>query len=140
MAAASKSSRRLKTMRPILEEEFHHDGRGPELQRVIWGRSTPLAFEYFNPEDEYTDDEIKHIRLVDVGAFASAGEEVHGGMVTTPGSKAAIHDCGQSDWLRSFNPQHLASCSHFQIMFYDEIFDVICREILPGAGTYPDET
>ncbi|VAX07565.1 hypothetical protein MNBD_GAMMA26-392, partial [hydrothermal vent metagenome] len=21
----------------ILEKEFHHEGRGPELQKVIWG-------------------------------------------------------------------------------------------------------
>lgn len=123
-------------MRPILEAEFHHDGRGPELQRVVWGPSSPLAFEYFNPEDEYTDANLRHLRLVQVEAFASAGEEVHGGIVTTPGSKAAIHDLGRSVWLQSFKPRHVARCSHFQIMFYDDIFDVICSEILPGFGAF----
>lgn len=129
----------FRRMKPILEAEFHHDGRGPELQRVIWGHANPKGFEYFNPEDEYVDASLRHLRLIKVEAFAFAGEEVHGAVVHTPGSQAAIHDLGKSPWLRTLNPRHLEDCSHFQIMFYDEIFDVVCRGIEAGSGPYVDD-
>ena len=126
-------------MKPILEAEFHHEVRGPELRRVVWSHATPQAFEYFNPEDEYVDENLRHLHLIQVEAFAYAGEEVHGSITTTANSKAAIHDLGRSPWLQSFNPHNLDDCSHFQIMFYDEIFDVICRTIHAGLGPYVEE-
>ena len=98
----------------------------------------PKGFEYFNPEDEYVDAALKHLRLIKVETFAFAGEEVHGDIVHTPGSQAAIHDLGKSRWLRTFNPAHLENCSHFQIRFYDEVFDVVCRGVEAGRGPYND--
>jgi hypothetical protein len=124
-------------MTPILEADFHHDGRGPELQRVIWNGVTPAGFDYFNPEDEYIPENLRHLLLVGVEAYSYAGEEVHAGTASAPHSRAAVFDLGQSPWFRSFNPRHLKGCSHFQIMFYDQIFDVICREIRTGRGPYP---
>jgi hypothetical protein len=124
-------------MKPVLKEAFHHEGRGPELQRVIWGNSAPMGFEYFNPEDVYTPENLRHLILVQVEAYACAGEEVHPGFDSIPGSNAAIVNLGRSAWLQSFNPRHLASCSHFRIMFYDQIFDVICRDVRAGRGVYP---
>ena len=53
-------------MKPILEAEFHHDGRGPELQRVIWSSSFPQGFEYFNPEDNSVAENLRHLRLAKV--------------------------------------------------------------------------
>ena len=42
----------------LLEKEFHHDGRGPELQRVIWAHKGVIlkGFEYYNPEDVYEEE------------------------------------------------------------------------------------
>lgn len=74
-----------------------------------------------------------------MAAFAFADEEVHGNMIT-PGSQAAIHDLGRSTWLESFNPHHLDDCSHFQIIFYDEVFDVICREIQAATGCFVEKS
>jgi hypothetical protein len=34
------------------------------------------------------------------------------------------NDFGKSEWLLSFNQQHLDRCSHYRIMFYDEFLDV----------------
>jgi len=50
-------------MRPINKDQFHHDGRGPELMRVIWSpKGDHLSgFEYFNPEDPYDEAHIRHI-------------------------------------------------------------------------------
>ncbi len=138
-AILSPTARLARTMEAILESEFHHDGRGPELQRVVWSSATPLGFEYYNPEDVYVVENLRHLRLVRVVAFAYAGEEVHGNIVTSAGTHAAIHDLGRSPWLRSFSPRHLDGCSHYQVMFYDEVFDVICHAIRAGSGPYDDE-
>ena len=120
----------------ILEAEFHHDGRGPELQRVVWdyGGKNLKGFEYYNPEDVYEEENIKHIELVGVEACAMTGEEVHGDILATGQSKASIFKVENSSWLKQFNPAHLGGCDHYQLVFYDEIYDVICKEIKSGKG------
>jgi hypothetical protein len=42
----------------LLESEFHHDGRRPELQRVVWAfdGKIPQGFDYYNPEDTYEEE------------------------------------------------------------------------------------
>ena len=42
----------------------------------------------------------------------------------------------ESAWLKSFAPRHLANHKHFVVEFYDEIVEVICRELLFGAGGF----
>ena len=121
---------------PLFEDSFYHDGRGPELQKVIWlneGKDLK-GFEYFNPDDKYTDENLRHLILEKVEAFSMAGEEVHGDIVISGKSKAAIFKIEDSLWLKQFNPTHLADCAHYQIVFYDEIYDVICRDIKLGKG------
>jgi len=122
---------------PIHTDLFYHEGRGPELQRTIWTRKGIVlsGFEYFNPDDEYTEANLKHLKLESVEAYAMSSEEVHGNILATGDSKAAIFKVLDSPWLASFNSSHLTECSHFQIMFYDEIYDVICKSIEPGAGS-----
>ena len=95
--------------KPILESDFYHDGRGPELQRVVWKlRGTVLVgFEYFNPDDKYVPDNLRHLVLEGVEAYSMASEEVQ---------------------------SHLSECKHYQVMFYDEVFDLVCRGIKSGAG------
>ncbi len=121
---------------PILEEHFYHDGRGPELQNVRWRLNgvIPVGFEYYNPDDPYNEEKLKHICLKGVQVYAMATEEVHGNILATGESKAAILEVIESKWLKSYQPRHLHSCKHYQIMFYDEIYDVICEEIVPGKG------
>ena len=100
---------------PILEDAFHHDGRGPELQCVVWGlRNVVLkGFEYFNPEDVYEDANIKHLELIQVEAFSQASEEVHGNIHVSGGSKAAIFRIEDSNWLKQFEQTHLKDLLSF---------------------------
>ena len=127
----------MKNLIPILESDFHHDGRGPELQAVIWDYRGQIlrGFEYFNPEDEYTTENLRHLKLEKVEVYSMAGEEVHKHIAANGKTKAAIFQIVDSAWKASFQQRHLQDCEHYQIMFYDEIFDVICREIIPGSGT-----
>ena len=62
------------------------------------------------------------------------GEEVHGNILASGESKAAIFEVIDSEWLKSYNPRHLRKCKHYQIMFYDEIYDIICEDIIAGKG------
>jgi len=122
--------------KPVLENDFYHDGRGPELQNVRWKSNGVIlaGFEYYNPDDEYTDGNLKHLKLKGVQVYCMATDEVHANKKATGDSKAAIYEVEDSDWLKSFYPTHLAKCRHYQIMFYDEIYDVICEDISSGCG------
>ena len=63
-------------------------------------------------------------------------EEVIGStMHLHPDGPAAL-DLGRSDWLRSFNPQHLDACRHFQLLFYDELLDIICERLEFADGVF----
>ena len=123
-------------LKPKLETEFQHDGRGPELQKVVWNKTGTilLGFEYFNPDDAYTDENLKNIKLIGLQAYSFAWEEVHGDIKFLKGSKASILEITNSKWLSSFNPRHLKKCKHFQITFYDEIYDVVCEDISAFSG------
>jgi len=125
--------------RPIFEQAFYHDGRGPELQRAVWNHSGIIlaGFEYFNPDDVYQPANLKHLQLVRVEAYSMTGEEVHGNTCAIPDSKAAIWLIENSLWLPQFQQRHLSGCNHYQIMFYDEIYDVVCKEIIPWQRAAP---
>jgi len=41
-----------------------------------------------------------------------------------------------SGWLTSFAPRHLHSHEHYVLTFYDELAEVICRELLFGSGKF----
>ena len=42
---------------PILEADFCHDGRGPELQKAVRKHNGVFlaGFEYYNPDDTYDE-------------------------------------------------------------------------------------
>ena len=128
--------RNIMSNRPILETKFYHDGRGPELQKTVWAHRGVIlcGFEYFNPDDKYVSANLKHLRLIGLEAFSMSSEEVHGNILATGESNAAIYVVEESSWLASLNQAHLSKCRHYQIMFYDEIYDVICEEIIAGTG------
>lgn len=123
--------------KPVLAADFYHDGRGPTMERVIWHphNPKPAGFEYTNPDSA---GGLRHLKLIQVEAFAYAGEEVHGGTPMNSATNAAIHDLGRSEWLLSLCPLHLKDCSHFCIEFYDEIFDVVCHGIETHAGPFAE--
>ena len=129
-------------MHPIFSDQFYHDGRGPELQKVHYefdGR-TIAAADYYLADKPYTKDNLKHIRFVMPQVFMFTPEEVESYVpMFNPWNgenRFALVNFGKSSWLKSFNPFHLDKCSHFRCMFYDEFLDIICEEIQIGLGGY----
>ncbi len=122
--------------RAVLENVFYHDGRGPELQCVRWGNNgvTLRGFEYYNPDDEYTDINLKNIKISGIQVYSMTTEEVHSKILTTGESRPAIFEVLNSGWLKTYHDKHLGNCKHYQIVFYDEIYDVICEAITAGTG------
>ena len=131
---------------PIAADDFYLDGRGPELQRVIWGaRGERLrAIEYYNPDDSYDAEHLRHVSFRGLQVVSVTPEEVidytsYAAAFSHHRPAAAI-DHGQSSWLRSLAPQHLGRCSHFQLLFYDELFEIICERLIFARGPYSDAT
>jgi len=111
--------------------------------QVIWSPNGHRlkAFEYFNPDDPYDESHVRHIRIINPQVVMSTPEEVINYCEFQPGryDGAAAFDCGQSKWLQSFAQQHLKKCSHFRLMFYDELYDIIADELEFNMGRYKEE-
>jgi hypothetical protein len=122
-------------VKPIWVEKFFHDGRGPELQAVHWGRKgTGLrALDYFNPDDAHDDGTLRRVIIHKPQVVMITPEEViNYGPATEALVKhrpAAMFDLGTSDWLETFSPRHLGACRHYQLFFYDQLFDVIAEGV-----------
>ena len=125
--------------------DFYSDGRGPVLRRVCWRPDGTVlrAIEYFNADDVFGDESLRHVRFVGMQVVQITPEEVID--YSALGSRlancrpAAMFDLGRSPWLKSFSQRHLAKCRHFQLMFYDELFDVICESVTCNTGPFLEE-
>jgi hypothetical protein len=129
-------------MKPIFIEQFYHDGRGPELQKVHYksnGRVI-VGTDYYLADQPYTPENLRHVKFIKPVAFMLTPEEVENyKSIFNPweGDKRfALVDFGKSSWLQQFSSSHLANCSHYRCMFYDEFLDVICEGIEIGHGGY----
>jgi hypothetical protein len=120
----------------LLESKFHHDGRGPELQRVVWAYDGKIlqGFEYYNPGDVYEEGSIMHLVLDGVEAYSMAVVEVHSNTMATGESRAAIFRIEGSPWMEQYDPESVKGCSHYQVIFCDEVYDVICKTVKAGYG------
>jgi len=62
-------------------------------------------------------------------------EEVHTGW-QYEAADSGVSTCAwrviESEWLGSFDPRHLSDHIHFVLAFYDDIVELICRELLFG--------
>jgi hypothetical protein len=129
------------TEKPILVEAFYHDGRGPSLKRAHWGGNGQIlvAIDYFN-HDAASEVDQRHVVFGGIQVVMITPEEVID--YTTLGSRlvshrpAAAFDLGRSEWLNSFSDRHLAKCHHFQLVFYDDLFDIICESVEAREGAY----
>ena len=112
----------------IAADKLSFDGRGPDLQRAIWdARGTRLlAIDYTE-----ADGTPRHVRFGEPQVVMFTPEEVVG----DPSDGGAL-DLGRSQWLQSFAPQHLARCRHFQLLFYDELLDIICESLEFADGPF----
>jgi hypothetical protein len=118
----------------IAVDQFHFDGRGPELQRAVWDDrgATLLAVDYND-----VDGTPRHVRIRSPQVVMFTPEEV----IARPGPGGAF-DLGRSAWLQSFNQWHLERCCHYRLRFYDELLDIICEalEFFDGAFTPSPQT
>lgn len=129
-------------MRPILQDHFYHDGRGPVLMKVHSrgaGRII-VAVDYFLDDDPYTPENLRHLLFVKPQVFMFTPEEVESyAPEFNPwerNERFAAVDFGKSSWLLRFSQRHLGKCSHYRCMFYDEFLDVICEDIKAERGGY----
>jgi hypothetical protein len=126
---------------PVHVDFFYHDGRGPELRCIHWAHDGRIlvAADYSN-HDDYGERAARHIRFERVQVVQVTAEEViaYGalGAALTKHRPAAMFDLGKSAWLRSFSPRHLEHCRHFQLVFYDELLDVICERVTCHVGSF----
>ena len=122
--------------------DFFHDGRGPELRQMIWGGGGTwlYAIEYLNP-DWTSEGDLRHVLFRGMQVAMVTPEEVigyaHGGTHFADLRPAAMVDLGRDAWLQSFAETHLAKCTHIQMLFYDELVDVICEDAACGVGPAP---
>ena len=129
----------------IHADRFYHDGRGPTLERAHWrnqGRDL-AAIDYRNHDDRV--DRLKHVLFMGIQVVKITPEEVinydRGWSERVAATRpAAMWNLGQSAWLKSFAPRHLSKCHHFQLMFYDELFDIVAEEVACRDGGFRTET
>ena len=129
---------------PLNTDRVFHEGRGPELRRIHWdidGRVI-LAIDYFNPTDTHDVASVKHVRFLQPQVVMVTPEEVVGGFGPhiAEHRPAAMFDCGRDAWFQTFAPTHLDRSSHFQLLFYDEVVDVICEGVECVEGEYRSAT
>lgn len=122
----------------ILTEKFYCEGRGPESLQYHWAYSGRIlrAIDFINPDET----KRRHLLFSGVQVFMVTGEEVINYTSVNPlwrtTRRAGILCLGKSAWLESFSPRHLEKCVHYQIMFYDELLDIICESIEVREGGY----
>lgn len=128
---------------PVNLDEFWRDGRGPELRRVVWNAdgTVILAIEYLNPDWTNEETDLRHVIIKRPQAVQITPEEVVSpdqyGTRYVDHPRAAMFDLGRSDWLESFMPTHLVSSRHVQMLFYEQLIDVVCDGVRCAAGEAP---
>lgn len=127
---------------PIHVASFFYDGRGPELHGVHWDHTGTIlrAVDYSNPTGAEEQSGLHHARFVGPQVVMITPEEVIGdevlGELLGQHRPAAMFDRGKSEWLRSFAQEHLGRCQHYQLLFYDQLLDVIAEGVEVGRGGF----
>lgn len=106
------------------------------MDRVYWstdGRDIK-AVDYRNPDDRV----LRHAKFIKAQIVMITPEEVIDASRLDPAFQkgVGIVNLGKSDWLNSFTPTHLTRCEHYQLLFYDELLDVICEGLEFSDGPY----
>jgi hypothetical protein len=129
---------------PIHPELFYHDGRGPELLAVHWaGRGRVLKAVDFMPPDAESEA-VWHVRFIRPQVVKIIPEEVIdykvGGLgeALVTHSPTALFNAGKSQWFLSFAQRHLQACSHYRILLYDELFEVVAEDVKIEKGSYKE--
>lgn len=151
---------------PVTTPHFAFDGRGPSLIRwlyysdmlfagTIWP-DTPYGIhgaEYgIPPKSDDSPLPSSTVAVIDplecprawvvfhgLQVIQIVPEEVHSywhSEVYEQGTRSGIWEVTDSDWLAGFNPRHLSNHKHFVLEFYDELVEVIARDLIFGRGQF----
>jgi hypothetical protein len=136
---------------PYETESFGFDGRGPELKRYIHDFDRIAADTFTDralPPGEVTGAEYcwsersgSHWVIFEgLQVIQTVPEEVCSYWFLDhlpPGCRhLGILEIGDSEWRASFNQRHSAKCTHFILLFYDEILEIICERLVFGVGEF----
>jgi hypothetical protein len=128
---------------PIMTDDFTGDPRGPELVKLHWDSRGCLlqAIDFART----SDSKLMHLRFTGFQVYMYTPEEVinYEPMQWLGETRGVAAYClGQSPWLKSFSDRHLGACSHYQLLFYDELVDVVCEgvEVIEGGYVPPANT
>ena len=129
------------SVRVIHSSQFYHEGRGSTLVAVhLAGRSARLkAIDFLLPDVE-SATEVHHLRFIKAQTFMFTREEVEDYAVSevdwSKTGRGSLVSVGRSRWMSQFSQQHLGRCEHYRMMFYDELLDVLCEDVLVEGGAY----
>ena len=151
---------------PISTEDFAFDGRGPSLIRWLYFSDLlfPETFWPDSPDGirgaEYGIPPVlgsdpapsSTVAVVDSLTCPRAWVVFHGLQVIQvapedvhsywhyaehkSGPRSGASEVVESDWLAGFNARHLANHRHFILEFYDELVEVIARDLIFGRGEF----
>ena len=126
-------------------EPFRAGGRGPVLES--WLHDGDLLFPDTNegfaaPPDGIVGAQVSDawVVLQGVQVVQVVPEEVHSywhrGLPSVGPEASNLWRIDDSEWLRTFNPRHLAECQHFVLEFYDELLEVVAEALVVGPGAF----
>lgn len=132
-------------VQPITTPHFGYDGRGPSLTRWIQDREcvlpgtdkgrAPLPGGITGAEHTEGWVFFQGLQVVQ-----TVPEEVHSYWffeLLPDGTKhTGAYEVTDSTWKASFSQRHLADQRHFILVFYDDLVEVLCRELVFGAGEF----
>ena len=143
-------------IKSVSTQYFDFDGRGCELVR--WIRDSELHLSEsqagFAPLDgsivgaQYlfgTDEAANESWVIFHGlqVIQIVPEEVHSywhlNFAGDNHESSGVWKVEDSEWKKTFSPQHLGNHKHFIIEFYDELVELICRELIFGGGKFDIE-
>lgn len=125
---------------------FDSGGRGPILTR--WLHDADLLFADSNEGfgglagsiEGAVVEEDSWVIFHGLQVIQIVPDEVNSGWYlpneTMESPRTNVWRIEESVWKKSFDLRHLAQHGHFIIEFYDEIVELICRELLFGQGSF----
>ena len=151
---------------PIQTDSFAFDGRGPSLIRWLYYSDLMFAGTCWpdTPDDihgaEYGIPPMSvsvplpspTVAVVDpiqcerawvvfhgLQAIQLVSEEVHSYWHAAEyerGTRTGAWEVFDSVWLSNFNSRHITNHKHFLLEFYDEIVEIIARDLIFGRGEF----
>jgi hypothetical protein len=135
----------MKAVPVEVPDAFGPGGRGPELQQwlvdsdLLFGDSeagfAPLTRSIAGAQVDGGWVVFHGLQVIQI-----VPEEVHSywhlESEADPPSLSNVWCITDSTWLGSFAPRHLSNHEHYLLTFYDELAEVICRDLLFGLGVF----